>query len=99
MNYMTAKKSKRNVVKSKKTKFTSFLFAVVLTFSVILVAMSFKYATLFRMEQGVSGNSIGGEVFTIALPIILLYVKTIIEEKRNRAEIQEYSQVQRKDEM
>lgn len=63
MNYMTAKKSKRNVVKSKKTKFTSFLFAVVLTFSVILVAMSFKYATLFRIEQGISGNSIGGEVF------------------------------------
>lgn len=65
----------------KKIKCNNFLFGVLFTISIILVAKSFQYATAFRVGQGISGDSIGGEVFTIALPLLLVWQKLKAEQR------------------
>ena len=57
-------------MKKKKNLFNNFWFGVVLTFSILSVVWCFEYADTFR-----GYNSTGTEVFTIALPLTLVWLK------------------------
>ena len=58
-------------MKNKRMKlFNNFWFGAILTLSIFMVIWCFDYADSFR-----SYNSTGGEVFMIALPLTLVWLK------------------------
>ena len=71
-------------------KLNDFWFGVLLTLSIFVVAYSFKYADAQRMTN----SEIGGEVFTIALPLLIAKWKLWTVEqgkKANRMKIKQLS--------
>lgn len=60
-----------------KREITAFLFGFVLTLSIVLCCFAFKTADNYRTNE----TAIGGEVFTIALPMMLVML-ALRHEKR-----------------